>query len=112
MKSPRGLDLALWCIPVADEEPVVTVELSVKWYSLFVVSPGPGGGVKEVPFPDMGDYDLFGSSYVDHVPNPRHVMRWAAQEGYYVDELALELMIGRWELEALGHYTDERLEAR
>lgn len=75
-----------------------------KWSSLTLTH--SDGRTEEVPFPDMGDYQRLGSPYVDHVPNPRHVCRWAEKMGYEIDETALERMVGRWELEATDHYAE------
>lgn len=103
LRSARGFLL----LGAVGKVPLVTVELYVKWYEIFVVH--PSGSIQAV---DFGQFDkpaftdrngkLYadGSAYCDHVPNPRVVARWAEAHGYEVDERALELMHGRWELEA------------
>lgn len=83
-------------------EPTVTVEFYQKWYGLVVVQ--PNGNIEEVAFPDEGFCKPSESPYADHVPNPAVVMRWAKHHGYEVDPLALELMVGRWELDARNRY--------
>lgn len=100
MKTPRGHELVL-----TDHGggPTLTVELYVKWYTLWLVK---GHEVTEVEFPDMGNYEKLGSPYLDHAPNPRHVCAWAEKNGFEIDHLALELMVGRWELEGTSHYED------
>lgn len=83
--------------------PVVTVEAYCKWYCLWVRFKDR---VEEAEFPDEGEYKTLGSPYLDHAPNPRHVVRWAKRMGYVIDDLALELIVGRWELEAGRRYDD------
>jgi hypothetical protein len=98
--SKRGMPLLYDREPWS--KPVVTVENYCKWYELYVVH--PDWRVEAVPFPDEGVedyrlYDTLGPPYLDHAPNPRHVARWAARNGYYFDDQAEEMMIGRWEIE-------------
>lgn len=82
---------------------VVTVELAEKWYGLILVPPESARGWEpmEVSFPD-GDGVI--PSFVDHVPNPVIVKLWAEKMNYYLDEIAYELMVGRWEIEVRGAY--------
>lgn len=99
--SPRGRLLA-WSTVEDFTVPVVTVELAQKWYGLQLVKPSSDGPaiVEEVPFPTperLGP--RYGVTYVDHVPNPRVVEFWAFENRYFLDELALEMMWGRWLLE-------------
>lgn len=82
---------------------VVTVEAAEKWYGLILARRDVSGwlaGVHE--FPDEGRYEVLGSPYVDHVPNPAHVLVWAKRMGYHLDTRALEVMLGRWVLDADG----------
>lgn len=44
--------------------------------------------------------------YVDHVPNPKVVARFARACSYDIDILAFELMVGRWEIEVRDNYTN------
>lgn len=73
--------------------------MSSKWYNLELWTPE---GMHSIEFPDMGNYEKLGSPYVDHVPNPKHVVLWAESMGYELDEMSLEVMIGRWALEVEG----------
>lgn len=97
----------------------VSVDLSDKWYGLSLSVPEGetlpeevrtqiiwgSSGLYHVAFPDEVDasfggyYGRHGSPFVDHAPNPRHVMAWAKRHGFRVHRISLELMIGRWELE-------------
>lgn len=118
--SPRGHLLAVSVLPIAMS--VLTVELYSKWYSLFLVEltaelslvPSPFK-VSEVAFPEWGpgyDYpDLreWTSGYVDHCPSPVAVMQLAKQKGWAIDELAMELIVGRWEME-VSHRYDKAIE--
>lgn len=101
MKPPmshRGHDLA-WSTRDDFDQPIVTVELWVKWYGIWIVFPGEKMRALESPFPQWRGLIRKGSPYVDHVPNPRCVEAFADLNGYTIDDLAAELMIGRWELE-------------
>lgn len=89
--SNRGHFLLLPSLPAANDRPVVTVEAYTKWYGLYVVR--PDAQVEEVPFPTHETL----TPYIDHVPNPAVVEAWAEANGYEVDEMALEMMIGRWQ---------------
>lgn len=71
---------------------VLTVELYEKWYGLIVVH--PSGAMQEIPFPTSETM----TPYVDHVPNPQVVKAYADANNLYIDELALELIVGRWNL--------------
>lgn len=97
--SPRAVQLALFSHP---KEPTLTVELFEKWYSLFLVH--PNGQIEEVPFPDDPEScpaDV--SAYRDHAPNPEVVVNFARNHDYQVDNLSLELIVGRWELSNPDH---------
>lgn len=92
-------------------KPLITVEAISKWYRLWVVKPGVEYEPLEfMELDELGAKDGYrlGSAYVDHVPNPRYVVRYAVKHGYHVDPVALEVMIGRWELECvvMSRYTD------
>jgi hypothetical protein len=119
VKSLRGYEVVLTSLLFeAWSVPVVTVELSSKWYGILVVwgdradrakrglpvfhGEADAVHIKEVPFPSL----QVGSqvSYVDHVPNPLTVRAWAEEQGYHVDEVAFEIMVGRWETEVKGNY--------
>ena len=83
-------------------KPLITVEATGKWYRLWVVKPGVKyEALSFLELDEVGSADEYrmGSAYVDHVPNPRYVVRYAKLHDYDVDEVALEVMVGRWELE-------------
>lgn len=47
------------------------------------------------------------SDYCDHVPNPRAVMWFAYTNRFLLDELAFELIAGRWSFEVKDQYDNE-----
>lgn len=93
-------------------DPVLTVEIANKWYRLHLI-------VWEPHEPELdNDYgsDLFKvygihyghlekvapegvSPYLDHAPNPLCVNLFARRNGYHLDSLADELIVGRWQRE-------------
>jgi hypothetical protein len=75
-------------------KPIVTIENYCKWYDLYLVH--PDGRVEAVPFPEER---IEGAPYLDHAPNPSHVLHWAERMGYHLHEESEEMMIGRWEIE-------------
>jgi len=88
-----------------DNETTLTVELYGKWYGLILYYPvtGEEGEMyEELDFGVLADY--CNPYFSDHCPNPRAVERFAAAKGYYLDPLAYELIVGRWETE-VGHYS-------
>jgi hypothetical protein len=92
--------------------PTVTVEMYSKWYSLFVVRVGYDEvTIEEFPFPD--DLEFCGGNetpFLDHAPNPVVVARWALKNGFCVDDVAMETMIGRWEREYRETYGETYVE--
>ncbi len=90
--SDRGEPLAYHGDPT--RAPTVTVEVYEKWYHLFAVR--PDGTVEKL---DLG---METEAWSDHVPVPALVEAWADAHGYVVDWLSLEMMRGRWLLEACG----------
>lgn len=98
--SPRGHPLVYRGTPGGRF--VLTVENTPKWYGLVLVS--PSGDVEPIDFPDFAPEGE--RAYVDHVPNPRSVQRFARANGLAIDGQALEMIIGRWQLEALDNYAD------
>lgn len=79
------------------ENPLLTVDLYVKWYSLHLVL--PDGSVQRVTFGELEPFADDVLPYVDHTPNPTVVEKFAAAKGYDIDELAFEMMVGRWKIE-------------
>lgn len=100
MRSSRGIQLVL--SGAARSRAVLTVELYTKWYTLFLVH--PDDSVSEVMFPSSNNYTNGEAPYVDHAPNPNVVERFARACDYDIDELAFELMVGRWEIEVEERY--------
>ena len=76
--------------------PVLTVELYCKWYELWVVHPNLD--LMTVSFMDLEEH-WAGFAFVDHTPNPGAVRNLAEAKGWYLNELADELITGRWKLE-------------
>lgn len=100
--SPRGLPL-IWGHGHPTEGAVLTMECYCKWYELFLVWPDK---ITTVFFGALEPHRGDESAYRDHVPNPRAVIRLAKANGYLLDREALEMIIGRWELECLDRYDD------
>jgi hypothetical protein len=96
--SKRGIPLAGFHTdgPTCNT-PTITVELYCKWYTLYLVT-APDQAV-EIPFPEMAA--LTSSPWHDHCPNPEHVTAFCESQGYELDELAHELIVGRWTLERM-----------
>lgn len=106
LMSPRGKPLVL--TDDLPSVPVLTVELYTKWYGLYLVD--PSGKIEELSFPeDLGSGPTGIMPYCDHVPNPEVVLRFAKAHGYQLDELAAELLVGRWEIEVRGRWFCDRL---
>ena len=87
-KSDRGMLLVFQEIDAGI--PVLTVENYCKWYCLYLVD--SSGDVTPVDFPEDG--------YTDHVPYPDAVEALAESRGWVVDEQSMEMIIGRYMLEA------------
>lgn len=85
------------------EVPTITVELYMKWYGFYVVR--PDHSFEEISFLALDEgWEGESSPYVDHVPNPEAVIYYARARGYEIDDLSLEVMIGRWEHEVKDRY--------
>ena len=100
--GPRGEPVCLSFDALNVEEPILTVELSRKWYGLCLVR--PSRTVEEL---DFGILEVlrqapFGPSLCDHVPNPAFVERLAEEKGWEIDDFAWELIVGRWHAEIVG----------
>lgn len=92
------------------KRPTLTIALRSKWYRLHVVTRGA-----DVATMDFGVLDRVSvrhglTPYVDHVPNPLVVCLLAHEHDWDVDELALEIMLGRWSIEGEG--TDDEFAGR
>lgn len=102
LKSPRDILLAITAPVTA---PTLTVELTSKWYDVFVAH--PDGTISTLDFyddvPPYVEKDRL-SSVVDHTFNPLYIKRIAAHYGYRIDPVAYDLIVGRWTEEALSQY--------
>jgi hypothetical protein len=91
--SDRGFTL-LWT-QAPKEVPVLTVEIYLKWYGLYLIH--PDGKVTSVSYRELEEVCRPGERACDdHDPHPGVVARWAAAKGYHLDDRAFELMVGRW----------------
>ena len=77
--------------------PVLTVSLALKWHELYVVHPNDSAEV--IPFAQLAGVVLGDVPYVDNAPNPACVRRLAEVRGWWLDDLAEELIVGRWQME-------------
>lgn len=95
-----GTPLALEPRPNGRDVPFVTVPMASKWYWLFVLH--PDGRLVKHDFGVLEGFEPKGQPYfVDHVPNPHAVDGWARSMGYYVDDVAMDMLVGRWEIEVV-----------
>ena len=95
--SPRGFEL--FCDGVCDR-PVITVENYMKWYDLFAIHPNGQVTVVDGREFEHGFYTEYDqSAYGDHIFNPYFVLYLAGKLGMDVCLPALEVIIGRWEIE-------------
>lgn len=83
------------------DRPIVTVELYCKWYSLYLIQ--PNGSVEEF-IPPTEEV-----SFKDDTFNPIELVQYALKMNYLIDDLAFELIIGRWETETLENYCNDTL---
>lgn len=100
MRSKRGMKL-IWTEggKLEDGTKVLTAELYVKWYELYLVT---RYAVTPIDFSTLEKYvTSHQSAYNDHVPNPVVVERFAEMSGYTLDPVFFEVCTGRWELEVL-----------
>jgi hypothetical protein len=83
------------------DEPLLTVEIASKWYQLYLIR--PDGSVHGLDFGRLEQpaFMLGISAYCDHVPNPQAVRRLAEVNSWTLDDLAEELIVGRWQLEVV-----------
>lgn len=101
LKSNRGLPLVVQGSP--PEGDVLTVEFYQKWYSLWRINRDMT--VHEISFRELEEF-IVGheqSPYVDHVPNPVCVRRYAEHHNLYLPTLAEELIEGRWVLDVVDN---------
>jgi hypothetical protein len=99
-RTPRDKALVL-CMNYEWITPVLTVEFCTKWYELFLIDKeGDDFSLYSIHFGHLEKVAPAGvSPYLDHAPNPLCVNLLACRKGFHVDELALELITGRWQIE-------------
>jgi hypothetical protein len=85
--SARGIQLVV----STAERPLLTVELYTKWYTLWLIN--ENDHAEAVIFPEAEGYE---THHIDHVPSPEVVLRYAESKNLTIDELAWELILGRW----------------
>lgn len=86
--------------------PVISVAFAAKWYCLTLIREGSATPLtfEEVEQTIAREWDWAedGSVVGDHIIHPKAVRMYAAKMNYHLDELAYELLIGRWVLECPG----------
>lgn len=83
--------------------PMLTVRHVEKWYGLVLVS--VSGNLIPVKFDELEAYcPKSESPFRDHVPNPVAVINMVNANKWQISVLAMELIIGRWELEYNERY--------
>ena len=70
--------------------PVLTAELSSKWYTLYLIH--PNGSVEAID-PNIEDDDV---RYIDNLWHPEDLVKFCEKRGYGIDELFYEMLLGRW----------------
>lgn len=81
--------------------PTLTVELSTKWYELFLVTTNFSVYAVHFGYLESAAATAGVSAFVDHTPNPMVVRSFAARNDYELDELADNLIHGRWQTEVV-----------
>lgn len=111
LRSDRDHRLVLSASYDFSISPVLTVELYTKWYELYLLAKRPVGqgndhgtwlSLYAVSFEHLDQNDVRPpgvSAYLDHAPNPQCVRIFTRQNDFHLDELAEELIIGRWQRE-------------
>jgi len=83
--SDRGIQLTYIGQPI--EIPLVVVELTKKWYKLFVIMPD---GTVSIMKPDDE------VRFLNNVYNPEELQKYCDKHNMYLDILSYELILGRW----------------
>lgn len=101
LKSPCGHELLL---NHATVKPTITVERYYKWYEMFLVS--KDDGVREITTEDWEKHanTFKGTTWGDHIPNPLFVKALAESNGWEIDPLSYEVIVGRWVIEHENKY--------
>ena len=87
--------------PYAPGLKVLTVELRIKWYEMWLVC---GNSQTPVQFHELEPFAaaMNVTAYCDHEPNPAVVRALAEARGWELDSLADDLITGRWHNEVLS----------
>ena len=96
MLSDRGFPLIRTHVdgPLTSGDRVITAELYVKWYSLYLIE---NGKAYQLQYGAFEEFAPEGQSYFcDHCPNPRAVEAYAEENGIYLDPCFIEICWGRW----------------
>ena len=86
-----------------DEEingPILTVENYQKWYSLYLIDENRNVTVIN----DHETKSYSGIAWHDHVPNPDFVIALAKDNGWHIDEVSLEAIVGRYMIEVKNQF--------
>ena len=94
--SERGLPLVYVEQLPTDDTKIITVENYLKWYTLSVVS---RNGVETLQHNNEIHFN-------GHVPVPADVEAYAEKYGMEVDRQAMEMIVGRWNIENLNSDTE------
>jgi len=94
--SERGLPL-IYTGPLFDNH-ILTAELYVKWYKLYLIK---SDGTIESVDPALEDNEV---EYRDNVWEPLSLRKWCDKNNIEMDELFYEILVGRWETEIKENY--------
>lgn len=94
------------------DRPIIKVPgFEAKWYHLELHH--PDGKVDKITFDqfDRGAknysaYERLGSAFLDHNPNPAHVLEWAIEKDYDIDNLSMMVMIAEWRMFYFNEYEE------
>lgn len=78
-------------------QPTISVELYDKWYNLQLIHTDLT--VKSINFPELNLFYDSEPNVCDHCPNPKTVREFANRNNFQIDNLAYELIVGRWNIE-------------
>ena len=95
--SDRGIPLVFNRVLDSTGTPVLTVENYLKWYTLYLIN--PDASVVSICFPDNG--------YCDHVPYPSAVEILAEENGWYLCEESMAMIVGRYYMEFKNHSIED-----
>jgi len=84
---------------------IIAVELYAKWYSFYEID--HNGNVEKSPLA----IDTMNIGFLDHTWNPQDLINFVdgKEDDYYLPELTIELLIGRWEMESKENYIPQEV---